>query len=82
MEELKAPVGNLRIAFTTDAWGPYPADREIQRTVEKVASLGEQMGHAVEVDSPALDSLAINNVVMNVFGLADPGIAKIAESMK
>ncbi|CAB1056516.1 hypothetical protein D1BOALGB6SA_1253 [Olavius sp. associated proteobacterium Delta 1] len=80
-EELQAPAGNLRIAFTADSWGPYPVDLEIQKTVEKVASVCEKMGHAVEADSPALDFVKVNTVVMNVFGLADAGIAKFAESM-
>jgi amidase len=81
VEELQAPVGKLRIAFTTEAWAPYPLDTEIINAVQKVAAVCEEMGHAVEADSPALDFIKINTVVMNVFGLADAGIAKIAESM-
>ena len=81
MEELRAPAGNLRIAFTADPWGPYPVDGEIQKTVEKVASVCEDMGHSIEAASPALDFVKVNTVVMNVFGLADAGIAKTAESM-
>ncbi len=81
LAELTAPGQKLRIAFTTDAWAPYPVDREIQRAVEKVASVCEEMGHSVESDAPQLDFEKVNWVVMNVFGLADAGLAKFAESM-
>lgn len=79
--ELNRPATNLRIAFTTDAWAPYPVDPEIQQAVEKVASVCEEMGHTVETDAPSLDFEKVNSVVMNVFGLADAGLAKIAEAM-
>ena len=81
LEELNAPGEKLRIAFTTDAWAPYPVDWEIQRAVEKVASVCEEMGHSVESDAPQLDFEKVNSVVMNVFGLADAGLAKSAELM-
>jgi len=81
MKELQAPVGNLRIAFTTDAWAPYPVDAEIKKTVEKVASVCQEMGHSVEADSPQLDFIEVNTVLMNVFGLSDVGLAKFAEDM-
>ena len=81
LEALGTSVENLRIAFTTDAWGPYPVDAEVQRSVEKVASACEEMGHAVEAESPTLDFVKVNTSVMNAFGLADAGIAEDAESM-
>ncbi len=81
MEELNIPTGRLRIAFTADPWGPYPVDPEIIEVVAKVASVCEDMGHSVEMDSPELDFEEVNTVVMNVFGLADVGLAKIAREM-
>lgn len=81
MEELKAPVDKLRISFTTEPWAPYPVDPEIVKAVEKVAALCVEMGHVVEEDSPALDFEKVNTVVMNIFGMADAGIAKRAEEM-
>ena len=81
MEELQAPAGNLRIAFTTDAWAPYPVDGEIKKTVEQVASACQEMGHSVEADSPQLDFVRVNAVLMNVFGLSDVGLAKLAEDL-
>jgi len=81
MEELRTPAKNLRIAFTADAWGPYPVDGEIQKTVAKVASVCEDMGHKVEADSPPLDFAKVNTAVMNGFGLSDADLAKDALSM-
>jgi amidase len=79
--ELQAPIRKLRIAFTTDAWGPYPVDGEIQKIVEKTASVCEEMGHRVEVESPPLDFVKVNTAVMNAFGLADADLAEDAEDM-
>jgi amidase len=81
MEELRAPCGKLRIAYTAEPWAPYPLDLEIVRAVQKVASVCEEMGHDVEEVSPELDFEKVNLVVMNVFGLADAGIAELAEAM-
>jgi len=81
VEELCAPVGNLRIAFTADAWGPYPVDAEVQKAVEKVALVCEEMGHAVAADSPKLDFTQVHKAVMNAFGLADADLAGVAEAM-
>jgi amidase len=81
MEELQTPVGNLRIAFTTAAWAPYPVDGEVKKAVEKAAAVCQEMGHSVEADSPRLDFIKVNTVLMNVFGLSDVGLAKVAEDM-
>ncbi len=81
MEELQPPAGNLRIAFTTDAWAPYPVDAEIKKTVEKAASVCQAMGHSVQADSPQLDFIKVNTVLMNIFGLSDVGLAKVAEDL-
>ena len=81
MEEIKAPVGTLRVAFTTEAWAPHPVDPEIVKTVETVASVCEDMNLVVEEASPSLDFAKINSAVMNMFGLADRGIARFAEEM-
>ncbi|UCD79659.1 MAG: hypothetical protein JSW26_30440 [Desulfobacterales bacterium] len=79
MEELQAPLKKLRIAFTTEAWAPYPVDAEIKNAVEKAASVCQEMGHRVEFDSPQLDFRKVNTVLMNIFGLSDVGLAKFAE---
>ena len=82
IEEMRAPAGKLRIAFTTEAWGPYPINEEILKTVEHVASVCEEMGHDVEATAPALDFVKVNTAVMNAFGLADAGIAEDAKFMR
>lgn len=81
MEELQTPVGKLRIAFTTEPWGPYPVDPEIVKEIENVASVCKDMGHVVEQASPSLDYLKVNKVVMNIFGMADIQLADFAEAM-
>jgi len=81
MEELRTPSKRLQIAFTTDSWGPYPVDGEVQKAVEKVASVCEEMSHDLAVDSPALDFAKVNTAVMNAFGLADADLAEDAESL-
>jgi amidase len=56
-------------------------DPEIQQAVENVAAICEEMGHSVESDAPKVNFEKVNSVVMNVFGLSDAGLAKIAEPM-
>ena len=81
LEELLIPINKLKIAFTAEAWGPYPVEDEIRQTVEKVAAVCEDMGHDVEINSPPLDFVKVNSAVMNAFGLADAGIAEDAKFM-
>ncbi len=81
VEELKASVGKLRIAYTSEPWAPHPLDPEIVKAVEEVASACEEMGHVVEEASPEVDFEKVNTAVMNAFGMADAGISKQAEAM-
>jgi len=81
LEELGVPINKLKIAFTAEAWGPYPVDDEVRKTVEKVAAVCEDMGHDVAADSPALDFVRVNTAVMNAFGLADADLAEDAEAL-
>ena len=81
LEELNAAFEKLRIAFTTEPWAPYPVDAEVKKAVEKAACVCQEMGHLVEADSPQLDFLGVNTVLMNVFGLSDAGLAQHAEAM-
>lgn len=46
-----------------------------------MASVCEDMSLVVEEAWPSLDYAKVNTVVMNMFGLADTGIAKFAEQM-
>jgi amidase len=81
VEEMKASLGRLRVAFTTKAWAPHPVDPEIVKTVETVVSVCEDMNLLVEEASPSLDYAKVNTVVMNMFGLADRATATFAEQM-
>jgi amidase len=81
MAELKAPGSKMRIAYTAKPWAPYPVDPEIVKAVEKVASVCEDMGYVVEEASPVLDFNSVNTAVMNMFGLADAHLAKLAVKM-
>lgn len=55
-QELSAPAGRLRIAWTADSWQPGGSvDPEIVRCVEQAASECERAGHELVEASPAFD---------------------------
>ncbi len=54
-EELNATPRPLRIAVTTDPWGPAPTDPEVAAVVQNVAKQCEQLGHHVIEASPKYD---------------------------
>jgi amidase len=54
-QEVGAPTGKLRIAYTTKPWLPFPIDAEIVEAVEQVAVQCEVMGNRVEEASPVYD---------------------------
>jgi amidase len=54
-EEVGAPPGNLKIAFTTEAWSGAPVDPECARAVEELAALLEELGHDVTEAAPDVD---------------------------
>jgi amidase len=51
MQEVGAPTGRLRIAFTTAPWGPFPIDPQIAEATRQVAVRCDAMGHVVEESS-------------------------------
>ena len=81
LEELDVPAEKLHIAYTARPWSRYPVDAEIVNAVEKVASVCREMGHVVEEASPAVDHKKVNKAVMDMFSLADTGLAEHAEAM-
>ena len=81
VEELEAPAGNLRIAYTAKPWAPHPLDPEVIKAVEEVASVCEEMGHIVEEASPDADFEKVNAAVMIAFGMAETGISELAAAM-
>ena len=54
VDEVNAPTGQLRIAFTTKSWLGEKAEREIAAAVEAVARQCGSMGHVVEEASPCV----------------------------
>jgi amidase len=59
-EEVGAPPGKLRVAFTTEAWSGAPVDPECAEAVEGLAALLEELGHDVVEASPELDVAAFD----------------------
>lgn len=55
MEEVDAPPGKLKVAFTNDPWSEFPVDEEIANAVEMVAENLEGMGHEIFRASPSYD---------------------------
>lgn len=55
-QELGAPNGKLRIAWTTDSWQPGSAvDSEVASCTERVVSALEKAGHELVEESPTFD---------------------------
>lgn len=56
VEELNAPVGKLRIAWTAESWQPGTVvHRDVARCIEQVATKCEEMGHDVVEATPVFD---------------------------
>ena len=55
LEEIKAPTGKLRIAFTSESWTGIEVNPEVADKVKDVARLCEVMGHDVETAKPQFD---------------------------
>jgi amidase len=56
LQQLGAPVGRLRIAWTARSWQPgTPVDPEVASCVEQAAAHCAALGHSVAEDSPAFE---------------------------
>jgi amidase len=56
LQQLSAPVGQLRIAWTASSWQPgTPVDPAVARCIEQVARQCESLGHIVIEDSPSFE---------------------------
>jgi amidase len=56
LQQVGAPVGPLRIAWTASSWQPgAPVDHEVAACVERVADLLAAQGHAVSQDTPQFE---------------------------
>jgi len=72
LEEVTAPAGRLRIAFTTKTPSGSPVHPECITAVERTAKLCQELGHIVEEAAPALDQNMITQSFLTVWcsGLA------------
>lgn len=66
-QEVGAPPGNLKVAFTTEAWSGVPVDPECKRAVEGLAALLEELGHDVTEASPEVDVAAFDKANTRVW---------------
>jgi amidase len=55
LDEVSAPAGKLRIAFTTKPPLSVPIDPQIRATVERAALAAVQLGHEVAEDAPMFE---------------------------
>ncbi|MEM7111078.1 MAG: amidase family protein [Chloroflexota bacterium] len=71
LDELQGKKRSLRIAVTTDQWGPAPTDPEVAAVVHNVAKMCETLGHDVVLASPRYDyeSFLEAMLVMWTFGV-------------
>jgi amidase len=72
VDEVGAPVGRLRIAFSTTAVGGGALHPECVAAVERAAKLCEELGHVVEEARPPLDEASLSQSFLAVWtsGLA------------
>lgn len=66
-EEVGSSPGNLRIAFTTEAWSDAPVDEECKQAVEGLAALLEELGHEVTEASPEVDIEAFDTANLRIW---------------
>jgi amidase len=72
LDEVGAPVGCLRIAFTTKNAQGQPLHPECVTAIERTAALCQELGHIVEEASPAVDPNTVTQSFLAVWcaGLA------------
>jgi amidase len=71
-QEVNAPPGRLRIAWTTDSWKPGASvDSEVIHCVEQVISECERAGHEIVEASPVFDYEEFSDITLKAwaFGL-------------
>ena len=66
-EEVGAAPGNLKVAFTTEAWSGVSVDPECKKAVEELAALLEKLGHDVTEASPEVDVAAFDKANTRVW---------------
>jgi amidase len=67
LEEIGAPVGRLRIAYTNTAWTGVAVDPEIAAAVKLTAKLCSDLGHIVVEAKPEVDAEAFGIATRNIW---------------
>lgn len=74
LEEVQAPPGRLRIAFTTKNLSGKPLHPECVAAVESTAKLLEGLGHTVEEGAPEVDINLLTSAFLAVFVAAHAAV--------
>jgi amidase len=67
LQEVGAPVGRLRIAYTKKAWTGVDADPEIAAAADRTAELCGELGHEVVEAAPVIDAEAFHLATQNIW---------------
>jgi amidase len=67
MEEIGAPAGRLRIAFTGKSWTGVAVDPEIAKAVDRTAKFCSELGHDVTEAGPVIDAEAFGLAAQNIW---------------
>jgi amidase len=81
-EEVGAPPGRLRIAFTTRALLAEDIDPECKKAVTEAARLCEELGHEVTEDAPSLDVEGLTQVFVTLAVAGGAFEAGFAEKLR
>ena len=81
-DEVGAPPGRLRIAFTTGALLADDIDPECKKAVTETARLCEELGHEVTEDAPNLDVEGLTEVFVTLAVAGGAFEAEYAESLR
>ncbi len=66
-EEIGAPTGRLKIAYTNKAWTGVSIDPETAAAVDGTAKLCSELGHDVTKDAPVIDADAFGLATQNIW---------------
>jgi amidase len=79
LEEIGAPTGRLKIAYTNEAWTGVSVDPEIAAAVDRTAKFCSELGHDVTQDAPVIDAEAFGLATQNIWcGFIALGIEALA----
>jgi amidase len=59
-QEIGAPTGRLKVAYTKQAWSGVVVDSEVAAAVDRTAKLCEELGHEVVEAIPVVDAEALH----------------------